>query len=220
MVAFADAVVEGGGFVVESGFFRSSPLIAAPRTFLAGGYVDIDEDGEIGLNVAAGNLVESEDGVGIEAAAAALVTERGIGEAVTEYDGAAVERGTDDLFHILGAAGEVEKELGARGDFAAGGVKKNLADEPADFGAAWFNGFDDLAAFRAERFGEEAQLSGFAAAIDSFEGDERSAFGHALEALLSQEAEEAAENSLLHLGHDAWAARSGATVRPDWRRVG
>ena len=61
----------------------------------AGFEVDIHQQGEVGHEAAAGDAVEGDDGVGAEAAAAALVDQAGIREAVGEHDLAAVERRQD-----------------------------------------------------------------------------------------------------------------------------
>ena len=171
-VAFADAVVEGGAFVVDARFGRAEALVAAFGAVEAGFEIDIDEDGGGGAEALAGDAVEIEDDGGVEAAAAALVDEGGVGEAVAEDDAAGVERGADDFVDVLGAAGEVEEEFGARLDGGTGGVEQDAADLAADFGAAGFDGFDDFAAVFAEILGEQAELRGFAAAVYAFEGEE------------------------------------------------
>ena len=57
-------------------------------------------------------------------------------------------------------------------DGSAGGVEENAADLAADFGTAWFDGFDDCAAVFAQILGEQAELRGFAAAVHAFECEE------------------------------------------------
>lgn len=172
--------MEGGGFIVEPGFVGGGALIAAAGALLAGGYVDVDEDGDVGLEAGAGDAIELEDDVGIEAAAAALVAKGGIGEAIAEDDGAAGQSGADDLFDILSAAGEVKQEFRAWGDLFAGGIEQDLTNQAADFGATGLDGFHYIATFGAQRFAEKAHLRGLPAAVNAFKGDEFSSFRHAL----------------------------------------
>src|ERR1700692_2039308 len=100
VVTLADAVVKSGGFVVEPGFVGSDALITAACALLAGGYVDVDEDGKVGLQAGAGDLVEVEDHLRVEAAARALVAKGGVSETVTKDDRPAFESGTDDLLYV------------------------------------------------------------------------------------------------------------------------
>src|SRR6185295_11512089 len=68
--------------------------------------------------------------------------------------------------------GEIEKEFGTRLNGGVGGIEKDSADLAADFRAAGFHGFDDLAAVFPQVLCEQADLRGFAAAIHAFEGEE------------------------------------------------
>src|SRR5579871_2543931 len=74
----------------------------------AGLDIDIDENCEIGFEAAAGYAIERQHSLRSQAAAAALIRQAGIGEAVRQYDFAAAERGHDELVDVLGAGGEIE----------------------------------------------------------------------------------------------------------------
>ena len=103
-------------FVVDAGFRLVAFGISAPGAFKASFKVDIDQDGHVGFKAVAGDAVEGENGFGVDASAGSLVDECGIGKAVAEDGGVAVEGRADDFFNVLGAAGEIEEEFGAGAD--------------------------------------------------------------------------------------------------------
>jgi hypothetical protein len=72
------------------------------------------EDGQVGLKVAAEEAVEVEDDFRTQLASATLVGFRGVGEAIAEDDLAGFESGSDDLLNGLGAIGEHHGQLGVR----------------------------------------------------------------------------------------------------------
>src|ERR1700722_1764344 len=85
-VAIAHPGMKLGVFVVDAGFLLAETFVSAAGAGKAGVEIDIDEDGGVGFEAAAGNAVEREHDFGIEAAAVPLVCQRGIGEAVAEND--------------------------------------------------------------------------------------------------------------------------------------
>src|SRR3569833_3406986 len=140
-IAAADAFVECGALVIDARIGLASALVAAFGACEAGVEIDVDEDGGVRLETLAGDAVELADDGGIETAAAALINERGIGEAIAEDDLALGKRGADNFFHVLGAAGEIEEQFGAGVDGGVGRVEQDAADVAADFGAAGLYGF-------------------------------------------------------------------------------
>ena len=144
----------------------------------AGFGVDIHQQGEIGLEAAAGDAFQRDDGFCAEVAAAALVDQRGIREAVGEHDLAAVERGGDPLIHILRARGEIEQHFGGGAEFLVGGIEQDAADLHADGRAAGLGGFEHRAAQAAQAGGQAVHLGGLAGTIHAFEGDEETAGCH------------------------------------------
>ena len=97
-----------------------------------------------------------------------------------------IERGPNHLVHILRAAGEIEQQFGARLNVGAGGIEKNLADLPADRGAARLDRFDHFLPVVAQPLGEHAELRGLAAAVDAFESNEPAERGFGLQDLIRE----------------------------------
>jgi hypothetical protein len=106
-----------------------------------------EQEGQVGLEIAAEETVEFEDGFGAELAPSTLVGLGGVGEAVTKDDSAGVEGGLDDFGDGLGAIGKHEghfrhgREAGGAGiedegaNAVAGDGSAGLADED---GVLWF----------------------------------------------------------------------------------
>ena len=176
-IAIADAFVECGAFLVNTRLVGAGAFIAAPGACEACLCIDVDEDRDVGPEAATGDAVEIAHDFGVESAPAALIDQGGIGEAVAEHGAAGFERGPDHFVDILGAAGKVEQELGARPDVGAGGVEQNLPDLFPDRRAAGFHGLYHVVAPLPHPLREVAELCGFAAAVDAFKSDEASA-GH------------------------------------------
>ena len=124
----------------------------------AGFDVDIDENGAVRDQSAAGDAVEVVDGIGAEATAGALVGERGVCESIAQYDFPCGERRQDHFVDVLCTAGEHQQKFGGGLEVGAGVVEQQLADLCADAGAAGFLGFDDVASGGAEAVGEELEL--------------------------------------------------------------
>ena len=113
----------------------------------------------------------SADGVQGQAAAVALVGERRIDIAVGDHDAARGQGGPHHLGHVLGAVGEVQERLGARGHARARrGSSRSLADPRPDGGASRLLGDDRV---RPKRLGQEPRLGALPAAFDALERDER-----------------------------------------------
>jgi hypothetical protein len=109
MVAIPDPGVKCAWLVVNSSFGACGFFVAMTRAVHAGGEIDVNQDSQIGLDVLARDSVEIEDDTGIEAAAASLINQSGIGEAVAEDDVSLLKRWTNYLLYILGATGEVKQ---------------------------------------------------------------------------------------------------------------
>ena len=88
-------------------------LVALARAGERGVEVGKQQQGEVGIE-AAELAMQREHTRGAELAPAALIGLGRIGVAVAQHDGAAVERGTDDLRDGLGAVGEHQAQLRAR----------------------------------------------------------------------------------------------------------
>src|SRR5258708_5403070 len=78
-------------------------LIATARAFDAEGDVIIEQDGQIGLKIAAEDFVHLQHRLRAEFAASALVSLGRIGETIAEHDSPLSERGQNDLLNMLSA---------------------------------------------------------------------------------------------------------------------
>ena len=76
--------------------------------------VDIEDEGEVGPAIADGDGVQVPDHFLVEPARHALVNGGRIGEAIGDDDGAAVERGLNNLPNELAAARLEKEQLGLR----------------------------------------------------------------------------------------------------------
>src|SRR5207244_231770 len=77
-------------------------------------YRAVEQEGEVRPHPTARARVERAHRLEVEAARVALVGEGRVREAVAENELPRVERGADDLLHVLGAVRAVEEELGER----------------------------------------------------------------------------------------------------------
>jgi hypothetical protein len=148
------------------------------RAVHAGGEIDINQDRQVGMDVLARDSVEIEDDTGIEAAAASLINQSGIGEAVAEDDVSLWKRWANHLLYILGATGEVKQQFGPRVEVPGVGIQENLSNLLSCFGPAGFYSLDHIAAEGSKVVGKKAKLGTFTAAIDPLERDEDSPFLH------------------------------------------
>ena len=155
VVLLPDTAEEGVLLLLEAVFvwcrsWASRRVVAAAGALQAAFERGQQQEGEVGLHVAADEPVEIEHHLGAELAAAALIGLSGVGEAVAEHDLARVESRLDDLGDGLGAVGEHEGHLGHGRDGVRAGVEQQFADAVAGCGAAGLAGEHGfMAALRA-----------------------------------------------------------------------
>lgn len=187
-----DAVGMGLGEGIESLFdaleeglvrlFHSVADGLGRLSLLAAGGADLDGDAqeecEVGVGIADGEVDGALDVIQVEAASVGLIGEGGIIESVAEDDVSLVEGGADDFVDELCAAGVEEEEFGLR---AHGVVLVAMLESVPDFftdgcSAGLAEG-EDVVSEGAEMEGEALYLGGFTAAFRAFESDEEA--GHA-----------------------------------------
>jgi hypothetical protein len=156
---------------VVAGFLGMAGVAAAGAT-QGGVEVGEQEEGEIGLEVAAEEAVEVEDDGGAELASASLVGLCGVGEAVAEDDLAGCESGRDDLLDGLCAVGEHHGQLGVGGETGGFGVEQESAKLVAEGCSAGLTGDEVRQVTAVEPGGQALDLGGFAGAVESFESEE------------------------------------------------
>ena len=127
-VARPDALLEGA-----RPCFDAVGLGAAPATGC--GFIDIEDDNEVGFEPAGGGVSDVEDLALVEPPAGALVGECRGDEAIGEDQFARGERWADDLFDELGSAGHVEEHLATEGHVAVVVGEQEPSDLFADAGA-------------------------------------------------------------------------------------
>ena len=136
-VEHADALRLGGGELQVRALDAREELVALAletvgrfppciRTRLRGCRIERQQQGAIRRQSAGGEQVELAHRFDPEAAAAALVGERGVDEAVEQHPLAALQRRLQRLLDELGAGGGVEQRLGARPD-----AQRRVLDERA-----------------------------------------------------------------------------------------
>jgi hypothetical protein len=155
---------------LEAGFVGRCVRTPAQRPLHAGFDVEVEEEGKVRPHTAAGQAFERRDDLGTQLPAVTLIRGRGVVEAIRDDNPAGFESGEDDLLDVLGAGREVQEQLGNRPQVCRGGVQQNPADLPADARAPGLLRAYHLVAGCGEPLAEHSQLGGFAAAVDSFEG--------------------------------------------------
>src|ERR1700722_6456502 len=123
-ILFLEAILVGVGLAV----FRSCVTIAAAGALDAYGDVGVHQDGEIGMEDSAENLVKFEYRLAAELASTSLIGFGRVGEAVAKNDLAFGQCRFDDFMDMLGASGEHKGEFGMRGERSGACIEKKLAN--------------------------------------------------------------------------------------------
>src|SRR5262249_10995832 len=120
----ADALVEGKRLALEA-IARAGASVRAREPV---GDRAVEQEGEGGPTPGARARIERAHRLAAEAAGVALVGEGRVREAVAEDDQTCVERGPDDLPHVLRAVRAVEEELGEWRQRGGVGSEQEAAD--------------------------------------------------------------------------------------------
>src|SRR5579859_99794 len=107
LVSLKHLAVEFHRLFVHAGFRCGPGGVTGVGAGQAGLDIDVDENREIRLETTAGHAVQCEDGFGAESAAAALISQAGIGEAIGYHDLTPGEGRQNQLIHVLRTGGEV-----------------------------------------------------------------------------------------------------------------
>ena len=172
MIAFADAAMKSGRFIVDASFPAPVRAVAGKAALLARVKIDVDEESEIGRKTLARVTVELQNRLLLQATPGTLIGQRGIREAVAQNDLVLGQRRTNDLLHILGAAGKVKQQLRARPQLCVLRIQQNLPNLKPYAGAARLNGLHNWLTGLAQTVRQQAQLRSLTATIDPFERDE------------------------------------------------
>ncbi len=170
---------EGGGDIgVESGVAASDAVggvsVAGPGALLCLGFGEREEEGSVGEEVGAADAVEGQY-VGVGEVAHALIGAAAVEEPVGQHPCAAIQRGADRLFDMIGASGGEKERFGAGVPAVGGSGEEEGADGFGAFAAAGFAGFHDFQALGAQGGGEGAELRRFTGALPALQSDEPAA---------------------------------------------
>ena len=111
---------------------------------------------------------------GVEAAAAALVGEGGVGEAVAQHGVAARQRRLDDVLEVVAPRRKDQQRLAQR---VHGGMQHQFAQLFGQRRAAGFARHHHAVAALAQPIGQGFDVRALSRAVDAFESDETAAHG-------------------------------------------
>jgi len=186
-VGVADASEEGPVFLFKTvfvflrSFFCADCfvyLIAAAGALEAEGYVVVEQDGQVGLQIAAEKLMELKHRLGTEFAATALIRFRRIREAVAENDASFRQRWENHFVNMLRARGEHERHLGEGRKSGGGGVEQKFTNFFAGRSTSRLASDRYRVAVGSQRARQFFHLRALAGAVEAFEGNKFSAGGH------------------------------------------
>jgi len=111
----------------------------------------------------------------IRAARSALIGACGVGEAVADHPGPALQRRADHPLHVVAARGVHQQRLGHRAPAVRVPTQDQVADALGARRTARFTAGDHLQALGLQACGEALDLGGFPRPFPAFEGDEPTA---------------------------------------------
>jgi UDP-glucose 4-epimerase len=132
--------------------------------------IDEDEEGSVREKLAGHDQIELEDALETESPCYSLVRQRRVDVAVAHHVLPGHKGGSDNLVDELRSRRREKRCLGPCAHLHP--FEQKLADLLPELGAARLAGRDDVAAVRAERFGEQVGLGGLAGPVHAFESDE------------------------------------------------
>jgi len=130
------------------------------------------------LDAGSCQVIEVGNQSGIETASASLISEGGVGEAVTQNNGSGRKSRADDFLNMLGPGRSIKEKLGTGDQGAAVRVEQNAANGISDGTAARFTRHHDLMAGQFEAVTESADLGGLSAPLDPFKRDKKTSISH------------------------------------------
>ena len=175
--AGCDLPVRLAQFLMKFDVFRLEPVgragaAAGGRALHADFDGDIENDGQIRLEVADGDPLHRVEHGGRDLAQAALIGACRIRKPVAQHPCSLTERGLDDRAHVVVARGRKQQRLGVRAQQLAHARQHEMPD---DFGArrsAGFAGDDGAQPGGAQALRQRPDLRGFAGSLTAFKGDE------------------------------------------------
>jgi hypothetical protein len=161
--------------VLAAAIFGGVGFVAAAGAFYACGHIRVHEDGEVRLQAVAQDAMQSQDWFAAQLAASTLVRFGGVGEAVAEHNPAFRQGGLDHFRDVLGSRGKHQGKFRHGREAGSGGIEQESADFLSHGGSARLTSSHHRQALRAKYGRQLLQLRAFAAAVESFEGDEPAA---------------------------------------------
>jgi hypothetical protein len=116
-------------------------------------------------------VIEALNPFQVEPSSIALIGKGGITETVTKNDPILFQKGLNHLIDMLSPGCLVEEEFRCRDHLAMVRVQKDSPYLLSNRAPPWFSGYFARDAFLGEIFFQALNLSGLAAALDTFESD-------------------------------------------------
>ena len=163
--------VEAAAHALVEGFQLGVEAVVAAGALQTDAHRTIEQDGEVWPQPVARPGVGARYGVEVEAAPVALIGDGRGREAVGEHQRAGRQRRFDHLADVLGAVGEIEKQLGQRMRRVAA-VQEELAQRLPERGSARLDGDLDAVAVAPQRLRGAVDLGRLAGALGALERDQ------------------------------------------------
>ena len=167
--------MKSDGFGFETRLGRISPGFPTARAAKTLPRIQIENQRKVRLQPAANNFFEGVHGGAAQPSAVALISHRGVAEAVAHNPISGSERGQDHLPNVLGARSIEQGQLGPCVQSRRLAAQQNSPHTLADRRAAGLIGHADRNAAALQVTDQGAQLGTLARAVDAFQGDKFSA---------------------------------------------
>lgn len=157
--------------------FEAIGIAAALRTREPDAGVDVENQGQIGTQIAEHHLFDRRELVRLDAAARALISPARIDESIADHVAAALQRRQHRRLQMRGARREDQQQFRDRSNAFVPVREHEPANRLGQRRAARLARRHHLAALRPQPGGDETRLRGLAGALAAFERDEPAARG-------------------------------------------
>lgn len=174
-VTGAHTLVKSESLSFEPALGRVPTHFATLRTRQRNSRVEVEEKREMRLSFAAHESIETTNRGFSKLAAVALISERGVIEAVTHHQLAPGKRRPHDFFQVLGSRRVDQRQFGEWRYAAGFRGEQDGADLLSQLRPAWLTSHHDPTAAVAKVLHQQTHLCALARSVDAFERDEDAA---------------------------------------------
>ena len=169
-VSRPDALVEKQLLLFEAGLHHMGRIgiDPAPGAGQSGFGLQIEQQGQIGRQALAGQVVQLANHVFVQTPGIALVDQGGIEIAIAHHHLARCQRRTNDRLQMLDPVRHVKQQFGRRRQIAVVRVEQDGTNLTADGRTAGFPGGQAVTAGRRQPSGNGLDLGGFPRAFNAF----------------------------------------------------